>query len=67
MAFSFPSLLRFLNLRSNFRNHRKIAVIDGKIGFVGGFNIGDEYLGKVRKWGSVKLLKLITTNSGGSC
>jgi cardiolipin synthase len=51
VAFFFPSLLRFLNLRSNFRNHRKIAVIDGKIGFVGGFNIGDEYLGKVRKWG----------------
>ncbi len=32
--------------RLNFRNHRKIAVIDGKIGYVGGFNIGDEYLGK---------------------
>lgn len=30
----------------NYRNHRKIAVIDGKIGFVGGFNIGEEYLGK---------------------
>lgn len=29
----------------NYRNHRKIAVIDGKIGYVGGFNIGDEYLG----------------------
>ena len=51
VAFFFPSPLGFLNLRSNFRNHRKIAVIDGKIGFVGGFNIGDEYLGKVRKWG----------------
>ncbi|HYC20703.1 MAG TPA: cardiolipin synthase [Candidatus Bathyarchaeia archaeon] len=51
VAFFFPSLVRSVNLRSNFRNHRKIAVIDGKIGFVGGFNIGDEYLGKVRKWG----------------
>ncbi|MGZ4892324.1 MAG: cardiolipin synthase [Halobacteriota archaeon] len=51
VAFFFPSLVRSINLRSNFRNHRKIAVIDGKIGFVGGFNIGDEYLGKVRKWG----------------
>lgn len=29
----------------NFRNHRKIAVIDGTIGIVGGSNIGDEYLG----------------------
>ncbi|MEI7827420.1 MAG: cardiolipin synthase [Euryarchaeota archaeon] len=51
VAFFFPSLIRFLNLRSNFRNHRKIAVVDGKMGFIGGFNIGDEYLGKVKKWG----------------
>ena len=32
--------------RLNFRNHRKIVVIDGKVGFVGGHNVGDEYLGK---------------------
>ncbi|MGA7936581.1 MAG: cardiolipin synthase [Kovacikia sp.] len=30
----------------NFRNHRKIMVVDGKVAFVGGLNIGDEYLGK---------------------
>ncbi|BAY61033.1 cardiolipin synthase [Calothrix brevissima NIES-22] len=30
----------------NFRNHRKIIVVDGAVGFVGGLNIGDEYLGK---------------------
>lgn len=29
----------------NFRNHRKIVIIDGKIAFVGGLNIGDDYLG----------------------
>ena len=29
----------------NFRNHRKIVVVDGKRGFVGGLNVGDEYLG----------------------
>jgi cardiolipin synthase A/B len=29
----------------NFRNHRKILIVDGTIGFVGGFNIADEYLG----------------------
>ena len=33
----------------NFRNHRKILVIDGKIGFAGGLNIGDEYLDKHEK------------------
>jgi cardiolipin synthase len=30
----------------NFRNHRKVVVIDGKTAFVGGLNIGDEYMGK---------------------
>ncbi|MEA9980040.1 cardiolipin synthase, partial [Pseudomonas sp. RTS4] len=30
----------------NFRNHRKIVVVDGARGFVGGHNVGDEYLGK---------------------
>jgi cardiolipin synthase len=29
----------------NFRNHRKIVVVDGACGFVGGLNVGDEYLG----------------------
>jgi cardiolipin synthase len=29
----------------NFRNHRKIVVVDGKVGWVGGHNVGDEYLG----------------------
>ncbi len=32
-------------LRVNYRNHRKIVVIDGEKGFLGGINIGDEYLG----------------------
>jgi cardiolipin synthase len=32
-------------LKINFRNHRKIVVIDGKLGYIGGINIGDEYLG----------------------
>ncbi len=30
----------------NNRNHRKIVIIDGHIGYVGGFNVGEEYLGK---------------------
>jgi cardiolipin synthase A/B len=33
-------------LHLNFRNHRKIVVIDGKRAFVGGHNVGDEYLGR---------------------
>lgn len=39
-------LLRRINTQINYRNHRKIAIIDGKVGFIGGLNIGDEYLGK---------------------
>lgn len=35
----------------NLRNHRKIVVIDGTIGFTGGMNIGDEYTGRKRKVG----------------
>jgi cardiolipin synthase len=41
-----PVKVPFLNSKFNFRNHRKIIVIDGTIGFVGGMNIGDEYLGR---------------------
>lgn len=45
LAEFFPIILWRLRFRINYRNHRKIAVIDGKTGFVGGFNIGREYLG----------------------
>ena len=47
----FPSKLRYINLRVNYRDHRKIAVIDGTTAFVGGYNIGDEYLGLKKKMG----------------
>jgi cardiolipin synthase len=47
----FPALLGKLQLRVNYRNHRKIVVIDGRIGFVGGFNVGREYIGKDKKFG----------------
>ncbi|MCZ0717205.1 cardiolipin synthase [Aerococcus kribbianus] len=35
-----------INFRLNFRNHRKIVVIDGQVGYVGGFNVAKEYIGK---------------------
>lgn len=49
-----PFLMTRNNLfdfRLNYRDHRKIVVIDGKIGFVGGFNVGDQYLGRLEKFG----------------
>jgi cardiolipin synthase len=35
----------------NFRNHRKIVICDGNVAYVGGLNVGDEYLGKHKKYG----------------
>jgi len=42
----FASVSKFVDTSLNYRNHRKIVIIDGKIGYLGGNNIGDEYLGK---------------------
>ncbi len=50
-AVFFPSLFSYFNYRVNFRNHRKIAIIDGETAFIGGFNIGDDYLGLDKRWG----------------
>jgi cardiolipin synthase len=47
----FPGRLPLLNLRINYRNHRKLVIIDSKIGYIGGFNVGDEYLGLSKKFG----------------
>ncbi|MCM1125188.1 MAG: cardiolipin synthase [Lachnospiraceae bacterium] len=47
----FPAALGQLHLRINYRNHRKIVVIDGKTGYVGGFNIAREYVGLDPKFG----------------
>jgi len=47
-----PVYFGFFNTRINYRNHRKVTVIDGKVGFVGGLNLADEYnLGKFKDYG----------------
>lgn len=43
-----PFKFRF-SLQVNFRNHRKLTLIDGKVAFTGGLNIGVEYLSRVSK------------------
>lgn len=48
----FPSKLPLVNPRINNRNHRKIVVIDGRIGYIGGSNVGDEYIGLSPKMGA---------------
>lgn len=51
VAVFFSGRLPFLNFKVNYRNHRKIVVIDGRTAFIGGFNIGNEYLGLDSKIG----------------
>lgn len=46
-----PAKFPVIGGKLNYRNHRKIVVIDGKIGYTGGINIGDEYVGKNKKFG----------------
>lgn len=47
----FPPFLhvRWINMKVNYRNHRKIAVIDGKIAYTGGINIRDDHMGMKKK------------------
>ena len=45
-AIFFPGIVPHINTRINYRNHRKIVVIDGEHGYVGGFNVGEEYISK---------------------
>lgn len=44
----------FLSTVQNNRDHRKICVIDGRVGFTGGVNIGDEYINKKKRFGHWK-------------
>jgi cardiolipin synthase len=44
---AFATRAGFVNrFQLNFRNHRKLVVVDGQCAFVGGHNVGDEYLGR---------------------
>lgn len=54
---AFPFLhnkLNLIDMRVNFRDHHKLAIIDGQYGYIGGFNIGDQYLGRKKKFGNWK-------------
>ncbi|EGW40155.1 phospholipase D family protein [Desulfosporosinus sp. OT] len=47
----YPVRFPFLSRRLNLRNHRKIVVVDGRVGFIGGLNVGDEYLSRNKRIG----------------
>ncbi|MDP2173985.1 MAG: cardiolipin synthase [Candidatus Cloacimonadaceae bacterium] len=46
-----PVWIPFLNSRANYRNHRKLVIVDGRTVFLGGLNIADKYMGKDRYFG----------------
>lgn len=50
----FNPAIPILNLFMNHRDHRKITIIDGKVGFTGGYNLADEYFGRTQPYGHWK-------------
>ena len=50
----FNPAMPVLNLFMNHRDHRKMTVIDGKVGYTGGFNLSDEYFDRTRPYGKWK-------------
>ncbi|MBQ7926800.1 MAG: cardiolipin synthase [Lachnospiraceae bacterium] len=59
----FPAFFGRLQLRMNYRNHRKIVVIDNRVAYVGGFNIGREYVDLEEKYGHWRDTHLRITGS----
>ena len=53
-AKAFAPVMPFVSTHYNYRDHRKILVIDGKVAFTGGVNLADEYINRVRRFGHWK-------------
>lgn len=53
-AIAYNPFVPFISVAMNNRDHRKITVIDGTIGFCGGFNLADEYINKKERFGHWK-------------
>ncbi len=50
----FSRIKPFVSTHYNYRDHRKIAVIDGKAGYTGGLNLADEYINRTHPFGHWK-------------
>ena len=59
-----PVRFHHLANKANYRNHRKIAVVDGEVGFVGGLNIADRYMDGVPGIGIWRDTHLKVTGAG---
>ena len=53
-AKSYAPIRPFISSHYNYRDHRKICVIDGKVAFNGGVNLADEYINKIERFGHWK-------------
>lgn len=51
---AFSPIRPFLSTHYNYRDHRKILVIDGKVAFNGGINLADEYINRIERFGHWK-------------
>lgn len=53
-VFAFNPFRPVLAIRMNNRDHRKICVVDGRVGFIGGINLADEYINAIVRFGHWK-------------
>ena len=61
---SFNPFRPFLSVVMNNRDHRKVVVIDGRIAYTGGFNLADEYINRVKRFGYWKDAGIRITGEG---
>ena len=60
----FAPVTPFVSTHYNYRDHRKILVIDGRVGFTGGVNLADEYINHIEKYGRWKDAALMLEGEG---
>ncbi len=60
----FSPVTPFVSTHYNYRDHRKILVIDGRVGFTGGVNLADEYINHVEKYGRWKDAAIMLEGEG---
>ncbi len=63
-AMAFNKFVPLVSVIMNNRDHRKITVIDGKVGFIGGINISDEYINRKVRFGHWKDTGLMFKGTG---
>ena len=61
----FSPVQPFVSTHYNYRDHRKIFVIDGRVGFTGGVNLADEYINHVEKYGRWKDAAIMLEGEAG--